>query len=143
MGVHALTVAPFNVGDLLVLAFWANGGPVTAVSGGGVSKWTCASSYYDTTGSAYLGIWWGVVTGTGTSTITVTDPGLGTNYGTVWAWEFTATGANWTAAAASPTAGTTGGTPGTSGTPVDYPALSPTAGETTCISGRAGPISGT
>ena len=65
MGVHTLTVAPFNVGDLLVLAFFANGGPATGVTGGGVTAWACAASYYDTTGRAYIGIWWGVVAATG------------------------------------------------------------------------------
>ena len=94
-GVNSVSVAPFNAGDLLVCAFYVNGGPATAVTGGGVAKWACASSYYDTTGSAYLGLWWGTVTTPGTAVVTVTDAGEGADYGTIWVWEFTATGANW------------------------------------------------
>lgn len=125
-GVSTVAVAPFSTGDLLVLAFYANGGPATAVSGGGVTTWTCASSYYDTTGSgAYAGIWWGAVAATGSGTVTVTDAGQGTDYGKLWVREFTATGANWSVVAASPAAGATGGTPGTTGTPAYYPGLSP------------------
>lgn len=127
-GVSTLAVKPFNVGDLLVLGFWGNGGPATAVSGGGVSKWQCASSYYDTTGNAYLGMWWGVITQPGKSTVKVTDPGLGSNYGKLWVREFMATGANWSPVIQSPNAGTTGGTPAGSGTTVNYPSLTPSPG---------------
>ena len=122
---HTVTVKPFNVGDLLVLAFFANGGPATAVSGGGVTAWTCASSYYDTTGSTYIGIWWGTVAATGSSAVAVTDAGQGADYGKLWVREFMAIGANWSAVAVSPAAGTVAGTPATTGTPAHYPSLSP------------------
>lgn len=128
MGVDTLTVKPFNTGDLMVLGFWGNGGQATAVTGGGVSKWQCAASYYDTVGNAYLGMWWGTVTQPGQSLVRVTDPGLGTFYGKLWVREFTAIGANWSPVIQSPNAGTTGGTPAGSGTTVNYPSLSPSPG---------------
>ena len=127
-GVKTLAVKPFNAGDLLVLEFFVNGGLATAVSGGGVTRWHCASSYYDTTGLAYIAIWWGVVTQPGKSTVTITDANEGSNYGIIWVREFTATGANWSVASQSVSAGTTGGTPPTSGLSVTYPSLAPSAG---------------
>jgi hypothetical protein len=125
---QTLPVKPFNAGDLLVLEVFANGGPVTAVAGGGVAAWGCASSYFDTARLVYAAIWWGVVTSPGHATITITDAGEGTNYATLWAREFTAIGASWSVVTASSAPGTTGGTPPGSGSAVTYPSLSPSAG---------------
>ena len=128
LAVNSVTVKPFNVGDLLVLTFVANGGPVTAVSSSNVTGWACASSYYDTVALAYTGIWYGVVTALGSSTVTVTDAGDSSYYETIWVWEFTATGANWQLGEYSPAPFTAGGFPSTTGTPVIYPSLSPSGG---------------
>ena len=137
-GLDTLTVAPFNAGDLLVVAFIANGGPVTAVSGGGVPVWRCASSYYDTAGSAYVGIWWGVITTTGSQAVTITDPGQGTNFGKIWAREFTAIGANWSVFPVSPAAGASGAGPtGTGSFTITYPSLTSPAGGNALYVGAA------
>lgn len=130
-GLHTLSVAPFNQGDLLVVCYYANGGPATAVSGGGGASWQCASSYFDTSGSAYISIWWSVVTSPGTAVITVTDAGLGTHFGTIWCREFMAPGANWQAGPVSKLPGSSGsgtGPSGGSGSTVTYPSLTPPAG---------------
>ena len=126
--VLTMTTAPFNVGDLMAFAFISTSGTSTAISGGGVSTWTLASSYLDTVSNIYAGIWWGVVKSTQTSTLTVTDPGFIGYYSTMWMREFTAPGANWSVVAANPAAGTVGGVPGTSGPEATYPALSPSGG---------------
>ena len=131
-GLLTCTVNPFSAGDLLVLQFYANGSPATAVSGGGVTRWACASSYFDTSATfgviAYASIWWGVVTTPGLSVITVTNTGIGGNYGILWAREFTAIGANWSVVTQDPAPGTVDGLPATSGTTVTYPTLAPSAG---------------
>ena len=124
---HTLTVAPFNIGDLMVAAFYTNGGPATGVSGGGVPSWALATSYYDTAQNAYASLWWGVLTSTGTSTVTVTAPGQGTNYGKIWCREFEAIGANWQVASASPLPGSSGAGPSGHANPVSYPSLTPPA----------------
>lgn len=126
-------VNPVNVGDLMVLTFQSFGSSgATAVSGGGVTTWTQASSYYDNSGTFGItlseSIWWGVVTTAGLSTITVTDAALGTNFSTLWAREYTATGASWALVTASPPAGTVGGVPGTSGNTPSYPSLTDSGG---------------
>lgn len=144
--VKSLAIQPLNAGDLLVLAYIANGGPATAVSGGGAGTWQCASSYYDTAGSAYAGIWWAVVTnpvgatgvGTPTVTVTVTDAGLGTNSGKIWVREFMAIGANWLMTAASPIAGSSGSGPRGTGTfTLAYPSLTPPAAGNALYAGAA------
>lgn len=135
-GVNSLAIQPLNAGDLLVLAYIANGGPATAVTGGGAGAWQCASSYYDTAGSAYVGIWWAPVitavgatgVGTPTETVTVTIPGLGTNFGKIWVREFMAIGGNWLLSSATPAAGTTAAGPrGTGSFTLTYPTLTPPA----------------
>ena len=136
-GLNTLSVAPFNEGDLLVLAFYANGGPATAVTGGGAASWACASSYYDTSGSAYAGIWWAVVDSPGSAVITVTDAGLGTDYRTIWCREFMAAGANWQAGPVSRAPGSSGSGSGTSGFTVRYPSLTPPAGGNALYVGAA------
>ena len=126
--VLTITAAPFNVGDLLVLAFISTTGTATAISGGGVSNWACASSYLDTVSNIYVGLWWGVVTSTGTSVVTVTDADFIGYYTTIWMREFTAIGANWSVVSVSNPPFSSGGIPGTSGADVTYPVLSPSAG---------------
>jgi hypothetical protein len=136
-GVTTLNVSPFNTGDLMVLAFYANGGAATAVAGGGVSSWACASGYFDTSASAYSGIWWGIVTAPGAATVTVTNPGQGTDFGKLWVREFTATGANWLLASASPPAGSSGAGTGTSGSTITYPSLTAPGGGNALYVGAA------
>lgn len=139
---RTLTISPFNQGDLLVLAYYANGGPATAVSGGGASgAWTCATSYYDTSGgTVYTSIWWAVVATPGTAVVTVTDAAIGTNFGTMWCREFTAAGANWQAGPVSKPPGTTGSgsaPSGGTGTAISYPSLTPPAGGNALYVGAA------
>ena len=145
-GLNSLAIQPLNAGDLLVLAYIANGGPATAVTGGGAGAWHCAASYYDTAASAYVGIWWAAVitpvsgtgAGTPTETVTVTDPGLGAGFGKIWVREFTATGGNWLLPSASPGAGSSGSGPtGTGSFTLTYPSLTPPAGGNALYVGAA------
>ena len=122
--VTTVNVAPFNVGDLMVAAFYANH-PATGMSGGGVPSWTLVSSYFDTTANFYISLWWGVVATAGASTVTVTDTSPG--FSTLWVREFMAIAPVWSCVTASPAPGTSGGS-GASGTAITFPSLSPSAG---------------
>ena len=65
-------------GDLLVLTVINDGWPnsVTAVSGGGVSQWSAASSpYLDAADGHVLQVWYGVVATAGPSQVEVTWSG--------------------------------------------------------------------
>jgi hypothetical protein len=73
---ESLPVSPSAVGDVLVLAVEAkfpNSASFTAatVTGGGVGTWQKALSYLTLDGYHGLELWWGVVTQTGASTVTV------------------------------------------------------------------------
>jgi hypothetical protein len=122
-----LTVATSwaNVGNLALLPF-ATGGASnnypTAVSATKTGSWTCVASYFDTTTNTYVGIWMATVTAKGSDTVAVADANIGTNFGSLWCREFTATSPNWTAIAASNVAGSSGPGHG-SGTTVDCPSL--------------------
>ena len=72
---NPIPVSPTALGDILVafLAVDCAGGSnyITGVSGGGVATWNDATPSV-TTGQNYTRIWWGEITTTGSSSITVT-----------------------------------------------------------------------
>ena len=75
---YELSVSPQSAGDLLVLTVINDGWPnsVSAVSGGGVSQWSEASSpYLDAADGQTLQVWYGVVTTAGPSQVDVTWTG--------------------------------------------------------------------
>ncbi|HSX37021.1 MAG TPA: hypothetical protein VLG13_02805, partial [Patescibacteria group bacterium] len=123
-GITTLSTSPTNVGDLMVLFNNPQGkGLISSVSGGGVSTWTKVLSNDNGGGgnTSAVDMWRGVVTSTGSSTITVTfSPGPG-NPNELAASEFTmgsATG-SWVVDS-SDTVVTSA-----SLTNVDYPSLTP------------------
>lgn len=68
-----LSVSPQHVGDLMVVAAHSKdpSSSVTSVSGGGVANWSRAVQYQSPSGDTTDNeLWWGVVSQTGTSTIT-------------------------------------------------------------------------
>lgn len=79
--VTTLSDSPTSVGNLLVFYSWANNNvSISSLSGGGVTNWTKVTS--DTSGGAKgnIEMWRGVVTTSGSGTITVTySAGAGTN----------------------------------------------------------------
>jgi hypothetical protein len=118
---NTLTVIPVTAGDLLVFAFQADATAASSsVSGGGVTTWHEATGWLDTGFSRLDEIWWGVITATGSSVITVTNSSL-TNWGRVFAREYTGV-ASWALLAASPSVPSSGGSTG-SGLTVNYPSL--------------------
>ncbi len=71
--VTTLSIAPVNVGDLLIFySHAANNVNVTQVSGGGVNTWTKVTSGANGTNGGTIEMWRGVVTTVGASTVTVT-----------------------------------------------------------------------
>ena len=75
-GVNTLSVSPTAIGNILVLTVPNTGSgvntPLTAVSGGGVTTWVLVAwGGYRTPGYG-IDLWYGVVTSTGASTITIT-----------------------------------------------------------------------
>ena len=115
-----LSVSPTATGDVLVF-FAQNVSDVStasAVNGGGVTNWNKAA-YSNASGAGDAEIWWGVITATGSSTITVTFPG-GSNHN-LGALQFTA-GAGYYWYQDGPGGGTTGTAKATSG---NYPSLTP------------------
>jgi len=122
--ITTLSTSPTNIGDLMVLFSNPQGkGLITSVSGGGVSAWSKVIS--DDSGgggnTSAVDMWRGVVTSTGSSTITVTfNPGPG-NPNELAATEFTmgsATG-SWVVDSSSTSVNSA------STTNVDYPSLTP------------------
>jgi hypothetical protein len=91
-GVTTLSVSPASLNNLMVLFSSPRGaGSIASVSGGGVSVWskvtsTTAGSGADTSS---IDMWKGVVTSTGSSTITVTFSGSSGNPNELAAMEFT------------------------------------------------------
>lgn len=87
-GVFELPVSPTAVGDILVtgISILATAGtpvvyPVSGVSGGGVTTWYSLADTVNTINTQTADLWWGVITATGSSTITYTVPSALTNYG--------------------------------------------------------------
>lgn len=66
----SLSVSPTAVGDILF--FTSSDYTVTGISGGGVTTWNAAGA---NSGGSESYSWWGVVTASGASTITVTGSG--------------------------------------------------------------------
>ena len=98
-GANTLSVSPVTSGDIEVLAVQAqpeSSAAVASVSGGGVSTWSKAIAYPGSATEADVEIWWGKVTSTGSSTITVTWSGSTPTYRELDAQEFSAgSGATW------------------------------------------------
>ena len=115
-----LAVSPTTIGDVLVLGVTCSSATVnlSAVSGGGVASWSRLAQYVASNpGDAEL--WFGAVTTTGASTITITTTASGTI--SLIAGQFTlSTPAVWTV----DTTATGGGGPVTSGW---YPQVTPAA----------------
>lgn len=121
-GTSVTTVAdsPASLGNLLVLyTHSTNNVSITGISGGGVTNWTKITS--NVGGAAGNNeMWRGVVTGTGSGTITVTYSGAaGANEITAQEFTMGSSGGTW----AVDTSGATTG----SSTTINYPSLTPTA----------------
>ena len=114
-----LSVSPASAGNLMTLAFDDNDSRVqsSACSGGGVTTWNLAKSVIGTNYPAPVEIWWGVVTSTGASTITLTNSGVdGGDFTRLWAAEWNSTTAGtWSLL-------TTGSLPG-NGLAFNYPSI--------------------
>lgn len=124
-----LSVTTTGVGNLQVLYITSepNGALVASVSSSNVATWENASSYEDSIG-VYTAIWWGVVTATGSDTVTISGTDLdGASYNTLWSREFSddATSYVWSLLTASPGANSSGGIMET-GTSISYPSLADT-----------------
>jgi hypothetical protein len=89
-----LSVAPSNVGDLLVLGveiYAAGGATVSSVSGGGVSSWTKIRAAQGSSNASDAELWMGKVTTAGAATITVAYSNAAHST-TLWCREFKMTG---------------------------------------------------
>ena len=118
-----LSVSPGTTGDLLVFSFQADTVTAlsTSVSGGGVSSWSRAAGYLDTGIGTLSEIWYGVITSTGTFSVTITNAtitGWCRLHAREWAGE-----ASWALLAGSPSPATSGASPAGTGLTVDYPSL--------------------
>ncbi len=120
-GVTTISDSPASLGNLLVFySHTANAVTVNSLSGGGVTTWYKVTSYTGGGTPGNIEMWRGVVTTTGSGTVTVSYSGTaGTNE--IVAQEFTMGSANGTwAIDTSGTATTT-----SSVTTVNYPSLTP------------------
>jgi hypothetical protein len=122
-GTTTLAVSPQHVGDLLVMAVKVDSTTITAssVAGGGVGSWGRVQGPYTGYAAHDLEIWAGVVTATGSSTVTVTFSGSVASIQTgLSAQEFSASGS-------SPTwsLDTGGGISNASSATVTFPRLTP------------------
>ena len=110
-GLSTLSVGPQHVGDMIALTTltWSGSVYPTSISGGGVTTWSKAVDYPVTADGYDAQIWYGTVTTTGSSTITVNYPGgapsdwiefnaqefsSSTGTGTTWAVDHTGTKSN-------------------------------------------------
>ena len=89
-----LSVSPQNAGDILAIGIMGQSssttGDVTGLSGGGVTTWHKVQQYYGATGND-TEVWYGVITTTGSSTITFSWSGTLTGHAVEYAsQEFTA-----------------------------------------------------
>jgi RHS repeat-associated protein len=117
-----LSVSPQAVGDLMVFVVNVDGGPVSSVSGGGVTTWNKDIAKVGTEEGNDNEIWWGVVSASGASTITVAFTGSHSG-DELMAQEYSAgAGATWST-------GATGSTSSSTST-ITFPSLTPAgAGE--------------
>jgi hypothetical protein len=115
-GTTTVSVSPQNIGDILVVTGRLGNGTPT-VSGGGVTTWTLLAEqpYWSVSGGSEW-IYWGIVTATGSQTITVSGTGSGQSY----CQEFSKSGGTWAAD------GNGSYTENSSGT-VAMPSLTPTS----------------
>ncbi|MCW2930021.1 MAG: hypothetical protein JWM19_983 [Actinomycetia bacterium] len=123
-GASTLDVVPSAAENALVVCLTATAAPSgLALSGGGVTRWTYASSFLDTSNNCYVDIWLGVITAAGSATITVA--GLDSAGMSIWCREFSesAGGYAWSAGAVS-SAPASSGAPTGSGLDITYPPLS-------------------
>jgi len=122
----SVTVAPTNIGDLMVAVVLNQGGTsVASLSGGGVSSWSrVGSPWTDAEATPSTMEWWiGTVTATGSSSISVTwNAAVGSHFNEITVQDFHAVGGTgvWTAEATGNQSN-----PSSSGT-VTYPTLAAT-----------------
>ena len=124
-GVTTVAVDPTTDNDLMILfSNPANGnGTISSITGGGVSSWTkvTGTSSGSGSGTTTIEMWKGVVTATGSSTITVTFGGSTGNPNDLTAMEFStgSTSGSWVVDSSATLYN------GTSSTTVTYPSLTP------------------
>jgi RHS repeat-associated protein len=122
-GVTTDAVTAATTGDLMVLAVTTGStAGVSSVSGGGVTTWHQGPNVQYGGGGADPDdeVWWGVITSTGASTITISPTPTG--FSALTAHEFTAgSGVTWSLA--------TSNTYESTNSPVDWPSLTATANE--------------
>ena len=123
-GISTLAVSPKQLGDLLVLLVKVDSSTLkaTSVSGGGVGSWTLAATYAGYANRQFS-IWTGVVTSTGSATITVGFSG------SVSAVEVGLEGQEFTSSLGTSTAwgvDTSGGISNPSGSTTTFASLTPT-----------------
>lgn len=140
---EAVPVSPTAIGDVLAVATetkYTGQTPfvVTGLSGGGVTVWNKADGYASIDAAHGTELWWGVITATGSQTLTVSyNPnsatrGDSTSATSVDVQQFHST----TGAATAWSVDATGRVdPNTNGTNPPYPTLTPTAGNTDCYWG--------
>lgn len=117
----SLSVSPEQVGDLMVLVGLARAA-ITSVSGGGVSTWHAGPSISNGTYThTELSLWWGVVSSTGQSTVSL---GYG-NYNPTYYAEVDAQ--EYSAGSAGTWSFDSGGTSESGGSTTTFPSLSPSA----------------
>jgi hypothetical protein len=126
----SLTISPTTIGDLVVAAVINQGGTsVASLSGGGVTTWTRVGTPWtdpEATPSV-MEIWWGVVTATGSSSISVTwNAAVGAHYNEITVQDFhSSLNGIGTWAAESP-GGTISNKTNASSATVTYPAVTTT-----------------
>ena len=123
-GVTTLSVSPQHVGDLVALSVRVSSSSisVSSISGGGVSTWTRREGPYSGYGGNDFEIWTGVVSSTGSSTVTVSFSGSVASDGVEL------TGQEFSAASGSSTTwglDTGAGVSNSSSTTVTFPTLTP------------------
>ncbi len=112
-----VSVSPKAIGDLMTLVVSVVGGPVSSVSGGGVTNWYKDIAKVGNQEGNDNEIWRGVVSATGASTITVAFTGSHSD-DELMAQEYSAgAGATWSAGANGSTSSTT--------STVTFPSLTP------------------
>jgi hypothetical protein len=95
--IASATITPTTVGNIMVVIIEekysaAANLKVNSISGGGVTTWRLASQRFMVDGVHGVDVWWGVVTSTGSLTVTPTyNSTTGQAAGSLDAWELTST----------------------------------------------------